>query len=46
MSKAMELYLQEAGILRRHAMRAEPHSNRVAERAIQTIGQMTVLMIT
>jgi Reverse transcriptase (RNA-dependent DNA polymerase)/gag-polypeptide of LTR copia-type/GAG-pre-integrase domain len=33
MSKAMEEYLTAEGIQRRHTMRAEPHSNGIAERA-------------
>jgi len=33
MSKAMEEYLAAEGIQRRHTMRAEPHSNGIAERA-------------
>ena len=37
MSKAFEQFCTEAGIQRRHTMRSEPHSNGVAERAIQTI---------
>jgi hypothetical protein len=45
MPKAMEVYLEECGIQRRHTMRAEPHSNGIAERANGIIANRTTSLL-